>query len=181
MIVSLISIGASLTYLKLIQPYIKKYKEYKQLFDSSSRVGKIYKNGYYFSFYKIKQLPTMDVDKFISMYQVNPEKWYLECGVAYKDQISLNEVFQSGIFFTPFSNFLKYEKMRNKIETIHQKHQESVEELENSKIQDEIMETLLESVKEDIEQVQKNTEETLKKLKNETAEIKLRLEKERKD
>jgi hypothetical protein len=182
MFLTLASIAGSAFWLGAVRPRLEDYSSYTGLFDCESRVlksdpGRSPWLRLYLG-YKIKELPSIDVDKFINMYKVNPEDWVLHRGVAYKNRVTSADMFESGIFFTPFSNYRRYEKFRKRVEKDKQKYSKAKEKINTTKTQEEILNRLLDSVKEDIEKTYKKAEEDMKKVTEEAYEIKLRLEKE---
>ena len=182
MFLTLASIAGSAFWLGAVKPRLDDYASYTGLFDNESQVLKSDPGRpAWFSIslgYKIKELPSVDVDKFINMYKVNPEDWVLHRGVAYKNRVTPADMFESGIFFTPFSNYRRYEKFRKGVEKDKQKYSKAKEKINTTKTQEEILDKLLDSVKEDIEKAYKKAEEDMKKVTKEAYEIKLRLEKE---
>lgn len=181
MFLTLTAIFGSAIWLTIIKPKVKDYIIYSELKDRDSKVlKKIYPSrGWWGYAYKVHQLPTLDFDKFVSMYKVNPEDWHLEQGIAYKDALSSyhQDAFDSGIFFTPFSNFRRYEKFRKNIEKSKNEYNEAKQKIQDSKTQEEILNKLLNSVKKDIEEVHEETLKNIEKVTKEAYEIKLRLEK----
>lgn len=171
-----ISAGVSIGII-LLKEYITSIKQNRARYlDMIQEDSRAYTIKYYdMPGYAIKQyipfkdLPSLPVGQFIRFYSVDPSKWEMEQGCAYRtDDIS------AAIFFQPYSNFKAYEEFR--IAT--KKEYELMEKEKTERLQaikkNEDLETILQLVQKDIDatyekahqELQKATELTNKVMNN---------------
>lgn len=162
---TLIAITVSAIYWIILRPilnyYIKSHKSYKDIMSGQSSFyhrDKLY--SYCGRYLKVKELPTLPIEKFKDFYSISPNKWSLEQGVAYKIE---NDQFVSGIAFRPYSNYMKYEKFRKEKFEERQKMNADAADLKTRQLQKKLLTVALESVQNDInilrEQARKEYEE----------------------
>ena len=92
------------------------------------------------------ELPSLPIKQFIRFYSVDPSKWQLTKGCAYR-----TDDYSAAIFFQPFSNYLKYEKFRKDTKKEHKKIAKEKACREDKIKQNENLEALLNLVQKDID------------------------------
>lgn len=113
-----------------------------------------------------KDLPSLPVEQFIRFYSVDPSKWKMEIGCAYrKDDHSV------GIFFQPYSNYKAYEKFRIATEKEYELiEKEKAERLQTIKKNEEL-EAILQLVQKDIDETYEKAKQELEKATETTNKI----------
>ena len=113
-----------------------------------------------------KDLPSLPVEQFIRFYSVDPSKWKMERGCAYrKDDHSV------GIFFQPYSNYKAYEKFRIATEKEYELiEKEKTERLQTIK-KNEDLEAILQLVQKDIDETYEKAKQELEKAAETTNKI----------
>lgn len=138
--------------------------KFKTAFEGQSQAY-VWDHGYrcYLSF---SELPTLPIEKFIQFYRVDPDKWDLSYGCAYRiDDPS------AAIKFTPYKNFIKYEIFRKEIEKERKKLAEQEKQRLLSRKQDEKLEKVLNLVQKDIDNLLEIRDKELKQAKEITEKI----------
>ena len=92
------------------------------------------------------ELPSLPIEQFIRFYSVDPSKWQLAKGCAYR-----TDDYSAAIFFQPFNNYLRYERFRKTTKKEHKKIAQKEVERGNKVKQDENLEALLALVQKDID------------------------------
>lgn len=113
-----------------------------------------------------KDLPSLPVEQFIRFYSVDPSKWEMTNGCAYrKDDHSV------GIFFQPYSNYKAYEKFRIATEKEYELiEKEKAERLQTIK-KNEDLEAILQLVQKDIDETYEKAKQELEKATETTNKI----------
>lgn len=150
-----IAIIISAIYWLIFKPLFSKNKKNRKAYkEIMSRRSDIYfrKNNWEgWRYLKVEELPTLDAEKFKNYYNVNPDSWHLEMGIAYKRGDGARHGWISAIAFRPYSNFLKYEKFRKEIEDERTKRNLDAADLEVRKTQDQLLTIAIESIQKDID------------------------------
>ena len=113
-----------------------------------------------------KDLPSLPVEQFIRFYSVDPSKWKMKNGCAYRTDD--NSV---GIFFQPYSNYKAYEKFRIATEKEYELiEKEKAERLQTIK-KNEDLEAILQLVQKDIDETYEKAKQELEKATETTNKI----------
>lgn len=113
-----------------------------------------------------KDLPSLPVEQFIRFYSVDPSKWKMENGCAYRtDDHSM------AIFFQPYSNYKAYEKFRiateKEYELIEKEKAERIQTIKKNKD----LEAILQLVQKDIDETYEKAKQELEKATETTNKI----------
>lgn len=138
--------------------------KFKTAFEGQSQAY-VWNRGYR-CYLPFSEIPTLPVEKFIQFYRVDPDKWNLSYGCAYRTDDP-----SAAIKFTPYKNFIKYEIFRKEIEKEHKKFAEQREQQMLSKKQDEKLEKVLNLVQKDIDNLLEIRDKELKQAKEITEKI----------
>lgn len=151
---AIISTIAWLVIRYIINYIIKKRKQFDEYVHAlSAKKSDAYRiTNSHETYYPLKEyiplseLPSLPIEQFIRFYSVDPSKWQLTKGCAYR-----TDNYSAAIFFQPFSNYLKYEKFRKDTEKEHKKIAKEKACREDKIKQDKNLEALLNLVQKDID------------------------------
>ena len=97
-------------------------------------------------YYTFDELPTLPAKQFAQFFSVDPSKWQLTKGCAYRTDNNA-----SAIFFRPFSNYLAYEHFRKTYNKEQERIANDKKQHMNSLNQSEKLEEVLALVQKDID------------------------------
>ena len=176
---TLIAAIGSAIYWFVIKPivsyYYTSYKNYKKLKieNCDSEVYRIPEGNYWLARpLEIKELPSLPIEKFKSFYYINSKSWVLKKGIAYKYE---NGRAISGLFFTPYSNYLAYEKFRKEIVEENNRLKKQEKENKTNELQKELLTIALESVQKDIDNIREEAYRQYEEAVDSTLEVAQRL------
>ena len=121
----------------------------------------------YKEYIPFSELPSLPIEQFIRFYSVDPSKWQLTKGCAYR-----TDDYSAAIFFQPFSNYLKYEKFRKDTAEKHKKIAKEKVDREDKMKQDKNLEALLRLVQKDIDNAFEESRKELEKAAEITEKVK---------
>lgn len=150
---------ASLAFVKIVGAVSKIKNEYKMFKNANGRRS----DAYYYrdrivtywgkeehikdkEYYTFNELPTLPTQQFAQFFSVDPSKWELTKGCAYR-----TDDHSSAIFFRPFSNYLAYERFRKTYNKEQTKIAADKKQHMNSLNQNEKLEKVLALVQNDID------------------------------
>lgn len=151
----------------LLKEYITSIKEnrarYLNMIEEDSRAYTLKRYdmpGYYpiKQYIPFKDLPSLPVEQFIRFYSVDPSKWRMEQGCAYRTDDP-----SAAIFFQPYSNFKAYEEFRIATKKEYElMEKEKAERLQAIK-KNEDLEAILQLVQKDIDATYEKAHKELQK------------------
>lgn len=115
-------------------------------------------NYNYYRSFRIKyiELPTLNFDKFVSFYNINPEDWYYnyddEKHIVYKTSCGY-KIYKHAFRIPNYFEYLSYKRFFKRINKEKAKRKQEAEAREAENLANEHLKRLLESVNKDIDKI----------------------------